>query len=160
MPDWIVHIAVPYIICRLLYFRYPVFNSGNTVIAMVGALLPDIVKIVMIFQFYSIFINDYILVLHTPLASIIIAGIISLFFEDKKLAFAFLTLGVITHYLLDLLLIHIGEGYYLLFPFSWDIFHLNLISPDNYYITGIVLILSFLLFFGGRIITKRSKKAN
>jgi hypothetical protein len=160
VPDWIVHIAVPYIICRILYFRYPVFNSANTVLAMLGALLPDIVKLGMVAQLYSINIDDYLAAFHIPLTSLVLAGLISIFFQKKKLAFLFLTLGVLTHYALDVLLIHVGEGYYLFFPISWEIFHLDLISPDDYYITIVVVCVAVLLYFLGlfsqRSIVKKS----
>ena len=158
VPDWIVHVAVPYIICRLLYFRYPVFNSANTVLAMLGALLPDIVKVGMVAQLYFINIDDYIAAFHIPLTSLVLAGLISIFFKEKKLAFLFFTLGVLTHYALDVLLIHVGEGYYLFFPISWQIFHLDLISPDDYNITIVVMCVAVLLYLLGLLSQRNNVK--
>ncbi|MDP3065286.1 MAG: hypothetical protein Q8N08_00970 [Methanobacteriaceae archaeon] len=159
MPDWIVHIAVAYIICRILYFKYPVFNSANTVLAMLGALLPDIAKIGMVAQFYSIYLDDYLFSFHTPLASLVLAGLLSIFFKEKKLAFLFLGLGIFTHFALDLLLIRVGEGYYLLFPISWQTFHLDLIAPDDYNITLVVLLAALVLYSLGRLSQRRSEKS-
>jgi len=154
MPDWIVHMAVAYSVCRILYYKYPVFNSANTVLAMLGAILPDVVKLDMINHLYS----NYIFAFHTPFTSLILAGLISIFFKKKKLAFLFLSLGVISHFALDLLMIDVGAGIYLFFPNNWQIFHLDLISPDDYNITLIALLLAVSLYLLGILSQRRSNK--
>ncbi len=154
MPDWIVHICVAYLVCRTLYFKYPLFNPANTILAMVGALLPDIIKLQIIFSQFGIDLTDFLPVFHIPLTSFIMAGIISLFFENKKIAFLFLVIGAISHFAMDSLLISIGGGMYLFFPFSWQSFHLDLIPPDDYLITTVILMLTFLVYFLGLWIKK------
>lgn len=156
MPDLLGHIAFAYILCRLLYFKYPTFDSANTVLVMLGSLLPDLAKLGVIFQtFFSIHIfgyniNDYIYGLHTPFSSIFLAGLIAIFFNEKKYAFLFLSLGAFTHYALDLLLIQVGGGYFFLFPISWQIFHLDLLPPDGYLFTLFSVIFAILLYFYGK----------
>jgi len=51
MPDWITHIAVAYILCTLLGFKYKEFNTGNTVLAMVGSVIPDFIKVGIITEY-------------------------------------------------------------------------------------------------------------
>lgn len=157
MPDWIVHICVAYLVCRIIYFKYPLFDSPNTILAMVGALLPDIIKLQIIFSQFGIDLMDFLPVFHIPLTSFIVAGIVSLFFENKKIAFLFLVIGAISHFAMDSLLVSVGEGMYLFFPFSWQTFHLDLISPDDYLITTVILTLTFFVYFLGLWIKKYQK---
>ena len=44
--DWMAHIAFAFILCALLALRWPVFGGRNTVLVMIGAVLPDIFKVV------------------------------------------------------------------------------------------------------------------
>jgi hypothetical protein len=160
MPDLLAHIAVAYIICRILYFKYPAFDSANTVLAMMGSLLPDLAKLGIIFNsFFSIYffeynINDYIYALHTPITSLVLAGVIAIFFQNKKYAFLFLALGAFSHYALDLLLIQVGGGYFFLFPISWQIFHLDLLPPDGYIFTLFSVLFALMLFIYGKNVQK------
>lgn len=154
VPDWIVHICVAYLVCRILYFKYPLFNSANTTLAMVGALLPDIIKLQIIFSQIGIDLTDFLPVFHIPITSFLMAGVISLFFENKKIAFLFLVIGAISHFAMDSLLVDIGEGMYLFFPFSWQSFHMDLIPPDDYWITLFILTLTFLVYLLGLWIQK------
>lgn len=149
MPDWIVHICVAYLVCRTLYIKYPLFDRANTTLAMVGSILPDLIKLQIIFGYFRVDLTDFLPVFHIPLTSFIIAGIISLFFENKKITLLFLVIGAITHFAMDLLLIDIEGGSYLLFPFSWQTFNLDLISPDDYWITLIILTLALMVYFLG-----------
>lgn len=112
MPDWITHIAAAYILCTILGFKYKQFNTSNTVIAMVGALIPDIIKINIILNYLGYNFWNLLTPIHLPIGSFIIAGMISLLFEEKKTVFLFLSLGVVTHYALDVLMV--GSGMYLL----------------------------------------------
>jgi len=154
MPDWIVHIAVAWTICSILSFKYSQFNMGNTVIAMIGSILPDISKFLIILNFLSHGLIDSAAI-HTPLASLTLAGLISLFFLEKKSAFLFLSLGILTHYLLDVLLI--GPGMTLLFPFSWLGFELGIVPADDYNITIIALILTLTVYLLSRWYERNKK---
>ena len=158
MPDWIVHIAVAWTICRLLRFKYPQFNPGNTSLAMIGSILPDITKVSILFNLlFQYCYREYIYALHMPLSSLVLAGFISLFFKEKKTAFLFLSFGILTHYLLDLLLIQTGEGTFQFYPISWLSFHLDLIPPDDYYLTIIALIIALIVYVVSRWYEKNEK---
>lgn len=144
MPDWITHIAAAYILCTLLGFKYKQFNTSNTVIAMVGALIPDIIKINIILEYLGFNLWDFLNPIHLPIGSFIIAGMISLFFEEKKVVFLFLSLGVVTHYALDVLLV--GGGMYLLYPFYWGHWQFELIPNTDFTITIFALILALMVY--------------
>lgn len=148
MPDWMVHIGVVYIICRLLYIKYDIFNYPNTSLVMVGTLIPDIVKLEMITEYFGVNTWDYLLAFHLPLTSLVMAGLFSMFFSSKKIVFGLLTFGLCIHFMLDLLLINIGGGIYLFFPLSWQTFHFDVISPDDYYLSLIVLSIATMIFLG------------
>ena len=87
MPDWIVHICIAYLVCRILYFKYPLFGPQNTILAMIGSLLPDIFKLQIIFSQFGIDLIDFLPFFHIPVASFIVAGIISQFLKIKELLF-------------------------------------------------------------------------
>jgi hypothetical protein len=146
MPDWITHIAVAYIICTLLSFRYPAFNTPNTVLALVGAVIPDFVKMGLIADLLGFGVWDYLWPIHLPVGSFIIAGIISLLFKDKKTAFLFLSLGVVIHFALDLLLYNVSGGIALFFPLYWGAWQMDLFTTENLYVTLMALITAFLVF--------------
>lgn len=150
MPDWISHIAAAYILCTLLGFRYRQFNTANTVLAMIGAVLPDVVKLGLIFEFFGYDLFDRIWAVHLPVGSVIIAGMVSLFFQDKRTAFLFLVLGLTTHFVLDLLLYNVSGGIALLFPFYWGQYQLDLITTDNYYVTLVFLLLALTVYLISR----------
>jgi hypothetical protein len=150
MPDWIVHLAVAWTLCRLLRFKYPQFNSQNTILVMIGAVLPDAVKVGMLFDFLGHDWWDYILALHLPAGSLVLAGLFSLLFKEKKTAFLFLSLGILTHYLLDLLLVQLGDGIYIFYPVSWIGFQLDMVPTDDYNITIVALIIALLVWLVSR----------
>jgi len=155
MPDWVVHIAAAWILCRILRFKYPQFNPGNTALVMVGSVLPDALKISILFDLLDLDWWDYLYVLHLPVGSFILAGIVSLFFQEKKTAFLFLSMGILTHYALDLLLIQLGNGIYLFYPLSWMGFSANLVPNDDYYITIVALVVAFLVYLVSAGIEKK-----
>lgn len=146
MPDWVVHVAVAWSLCRVLRLRYQEFNPGNTVLVMVGSIFPDAIKVSIPIELMGFDLWDYIYVFHLPVGTFLLAGIASLFFQDKKKAFLFLSLGIVTHYLLDLLLIQVGYGMPLFYPLSWMGFTLNLVPNDDYYITIVALILALVVY--------------
>lgn len=146
MPDWLTHVVVAWTLCTLLSFKWKQFDAQNTVIVMVGALIPDLYKIQLPFTYLNIYISSFIMPFHLPIGSLLIAGIVSLFFKDRKMIFLFLTLGVATHYLLDLLLINLAGGMELLYPLSWERFSFNVISPVDYRVTVVALFFAFLVY--------------
>ena len=89
MPDWVVHVLVAWTLCTILGFKYKQFNTPNTVIAMIGSLLPDIFKIIIPLQYLGVYIGNFIYPIHLPIGSLIIASIITLFLKKEKLCFYF-----------------------------------------------------------------------
>ncbi len=160
MPDWMVHVAVAWTLCRILRFKYPQFNPANTVLVMVGSIFPDAIKISILSDLMGYDLWNYIYVFHLPLGTFILAGIASLFFREKKTAFLFLSLGIVTHYALDLLLIQVGYGMYLFYPVSWMGFALNLVPSDDYYITIVALVMALVVYLVSDWIETKHDKNN
>jgi len=84
-----------------------------------------------------------------------VAALASLFFEKKKYVFLFFGLGILTHFAVDLLLIQISGGIYLLYPFSWMPFHLDLVPNDDYYITIVALGVALLVNLFSRWVDRK-----
>ncbi len=157
MPDWIVHVCVAWTLCRILSLKYPQFNTGNTVLAMIGSVFPDALKVSILFELMGFDWWDYIYVLHLPIGSFLLAGIASLLFKEKKTAFLFLSFGILTHYAMDLLLIQLGYGMMLFYPASWMGFTLNLVPSDDYYITIIALVVAGLVYLITKWVKNKQK---
>ncbi|MEN4018377.1 MAG: metal-dependent hydrolase [Methanobacterium sp.] len=147
MPDWITHVLVAWTICTVLSFKSKQFNPANTAICMVGALIPDVYKIVIPLEYLGVYAWNFILPFHMPVGSFIIATIFSLFFKEQKTVLLFLLLGVLTHYMLDLLLTNLSEGIYLLYPFSWSSWQFDVIPVDDLKITVISIALAVVVYF-------------
>jgi hypothetical protein len=125
-----------------------------------GALIPDISKVVLGLRFFGIDASDYFATIHIPTGSIIVAGIFSLLFPEKKKAFLFLGLGISTHYILDSLLEHVSGGIYLLFPFSWWQWQLEFTNSSDYWITLLAVSIAALVYLIGREIDKNEDNEN
>jgi hypothetical protein len=154
MPDWVTHIVVAWTLCRVLSFKFKEFNSANTLIVITGALIPDISKVVLGLRLFGIDASDYFATIHLPTGSIIVAGIVSLLFPEKKKAFLFLGLGLLTHYTLDILLEHVSGGILLLFPFSWWQWQLEFTNSSDYWITLLAVSIAVLVYLIGREVDK------
>jgi hypothetical protein len=159
MPDWITHIAVAWTICRILRFKFDEFNSANTMLVITGALIPDLVKVVLGLKLIGVDAYDYLAAVHLPSGSIVLAGIISLVFPEKKKTFLFLGLGVLTHYSLDLILEHVSGGIYLFFPFNWWQWQLEFTNSSDYMITFLALCIAGLVYLIGKEVDKRSAES-
>ena len=127
---------------------------------MVGALIPDIIKAGLIFDFIGMDIGDFIAPFHTPVGSMISAALFSLLFEfeARKKIFYLLIFGASTHFALDFLLMHVSGGMLLLFPFSWHGWQLGVIQCDNYYVALVALLLACVVYIISNIIYRRKKK--
>ena len=146
-PDWLTHVLVAWTLSRLLQIRFRQFDEKNTVIVMVGALVPDIVKIGLLFDFFRINTWNFLAPFHTPVGALLSSALISLLFQGSSLAFGMLVLGASTHFALDFWLKHVAGGLPLLFPFSWQGYQVGLFQVDNYLPCLVALILaSFVLF--------------
>jgi len=147
MPDWLAHVLFAYVLCSVLGLKYNVFaNKGNTALVMVGALIPDLVKIGLGFDLFGIAVWDFIAPLHTPVGSVLSAGLIALLFSEVFIVFALFIVGFTTHFALDLLLGHVNGGMLLLFPVSWHEYQLGLIHSDNYSVALILTCVAAFMF--------------
>lgn len=155
MPDWITHILVAWTIGTILGFKFKQFNSANIALFIVGSLVPDIIKITMIFDYLGIGLSKFFIPLHTPIGSLIIATIFSFFFKEQKVALFFLIGGMFTHYMLDLLLFDLNGGIYLLYPLSWNQYQLGLITNYDFNITILSIIISFTVYLISNKIHKK-----
>jgi hypothetical protein len=117
---------------------YVCFNSYS--------LIPDLVKIALLFTWLGVNDVSFFEPLHTPIGALIVACTFVLFFPEPKKAILPLIIGVSTHFILDFFLVHTHPTLKLLFPFSWDNWQYSLIRSDDYRMT-IVAILAALLVY-------------
>lgn len=146
MPDWLTHSLIGWITGKTL--------KQDVALVVFGALIPDLVKISLLFTWLGFNHHQFFEPLHTPIGALLVAGIISLFFRDIKTALLALSIGVSTHFILDFLLVHVHGGMKLLYPFSWGEWQWYLIRSDEYLIT-IASILAALLIY---VVYKRYEK--
>lgn len=156
MPDWITHIVVAWTICRVLRFKYDTFNSANTMIVIAGALIPDLAKVMVALKLVGMSADEYFSTIHLPTGSVIIAGMISLLFPNKKQTFLLLGLGVFTHYALDLILEQVSGGIYLFYPLSWWQWQLEFTNSSDYLITLLALAIAGLVYLIGKEVDKHN----
>lgn len=154
MPDWVTHIVVAWTLCRILSFKYNEFDAANTMIVITGALIPDFSKIIMVLKVFGMDLSEYLSVIHIPTGSVIVAGMLSMLFPDKKKTFLFLGLGIATHYSLDMILEHVSGGIYLLFPFSWFQWQFEITNSSDYWLTLLSLCVAGIIYLIGREIDR------
>jgi hypothetical protein len=142
------HVAFVFILCALLAFKWPVFGGRNTVLVMIGALLPDIFKLYLPLQLLSINAQDSLALFHIPVGTALVCGVCALFFEEgtRERVFLLFAFGMVTHYALDVLLVQVARGLVLLYPLSWSNWHLDLVRPDNWLGTTILVAAALLVF--------------
>jgi hypothetical protein len=135
------HIAFAFILCALLALRWPVFGGRNTVLVMIGAVLPDIFKLYLPLQVLGIYAQDSLALFHIPVGTLLVCGVCALLFEEgtRVRVFLLFAFGMVTHYALDVLLIHVSGGLALLWPLSWQTWALQLVRPDNWLGTTILV---------------------
>lgn len=138
MPDWLTHSLIGWITGKT--------TGQDVALLVIGALIPDLVKINILFTWLHIADHRFFEPLHTPTGALLMAGIIALCFPDIKKAFIPLGLGVSTHFILDFFLVHTQPTLKLLFPFSWDGWQISLIRSDDYWVT-IVAVLAALIVY-------------
>jgi hypothetical protein len=142
------HIAFAFILCALLALRWPVFGGRNTVLVMIGAILPDIFKLYLPLQMLGIYAQDSLALFHIPIGTLLVCGVCALLFEDgtRVRVFLLFTFGMATHYALDVLLIKVSGGLMLLYPLSWETWQLQLVRPENWLGTTILVAVAFLVY--------------
>jgi len=122
MPDWFAHTMIGWITGKLL--------KREVGLVVVGSLIPDLVKMNHIALFLGEDLQSFFNPFHTPAGSILVAGILALFFLETKKVFFALVIGIITHFVMDFFLIGATRGIQFLFPFSWEYWRFNEIMVD------------------------------
>lgn len=130
----------------ILRFKFKELDNANIVLVMIGALIPDLFKIVIPLEYLGIYIKYFIYPLHLPVGSLISASLITLLFKEKRIVFLLLIFGIFIHYSLDLLMTYVSGGLTLLFPFSWAEWQLRIISVDDYYLLILAVFVALIVF--------------
>ncbi|MFX0095109.1 MAG: metal-dependent hydrolase [Candidatus Hodarchaeota archaeon] len=136
MPDWITHIIVCWFLYQFLVkLEYITHDRHLEMLMLLGATLPDLNRTFLIGEFLRLFISfpiyDAYFIFHTSVGSILVAGIIVQFFDERKKSFGFILIGLVTHFALDSLLFSIAGGTMLFFPLTTAKIHLNLLYSDD-----------------------------
>jgi hypothetical protein len=150
MPDWFTHTLIGWITGKT--------TRQDVALVVIGALIPDLTKVSLVFTWLGI--NDYQFFepLHTPIGAFLVAGIIAVFFPNIRKAVLPLSIGIITHFILDFFLVHAHGGMKLLFPFSWEEWQIYLIRSDDYWVT-IIAVLAALVVYGMYWYHEKKKKS-
>lgn len=146
--DWMAHVALVFILCSLLALKWPVFGGRNTVLVMIGAVLPDIVKVYVPLQLIGVFAQDPVALFHIPVGTALVCGLCAMLFEGgtRVRVFLLFAFGMVTHYALDVLLTKVAWGLVLLYPLSWQTWQLGLVRPDNWLGTTILVAVAVLVW--------------
>lgn len=146
MPGWVTHVAAAWILGKLLNLKCRWLDNAYIAVLMVGSLIPDLVKIALLFDLLQMNAWPFLKPLHTPFGSLLVAGLASLLFENKTRIFLLLALGLSSHFALDALLMHVSGGIGFLFPFSWSEYQLGLIRSDDYHAALVSLLLAGVVY--------------
>jgi hypothetical protein len=149
MPDWLTHSLIGWITGKT--------TKQDIALVVIGSLIPDLTKISLAFTWLRIYDYQFFEVLHTPLASILIAGIIAVLFQDIRKTFLPLCIGVSTHFILDFFLVHVHGGIKLLFPFSWNGWQIYIIRSDDYMVTVVAVLAALFVYIVYWYYEKRKK---
>ena len=138
MPDWFTHSLVGWITGKT--------TKRDIALIVIGSLIPDLVKINLLFIGLNLNDHQFFEALHTPIGAILVAGILALLFNDARKAFIPLIIGISTHFILDFFLVHVHGGMKLLFPFNWEGWQYSLIRSDDYRMTIVTILAAFLIY--------------
>jgi len=146
--DWMAHVAFVFIVCALLAIRWPVFGGRNTVLVMIGALLPDIFKFSLPLRLFWPNAGDALALFHIPVGTLLVCGLCALLFEEgtRERVLLLFVFGMVTYYALDMLLISVTGGLMLAYPLSWGMWQLDLVRPNNWLGTTVLLIVAILVW--------------
>lgn len=150
MPDWFTHTLVGWIIGKT--------SKMDIALIVAGSLIPDLYKITIAFSLLRIDIHNFLDPLHMPAGAFIIGALFSLFFINSKKAFIFLSIGIMSHFILDFFLIHVSGGMKLLFPFSWDEWQIYIFRSDEYLMTLVAIIAAVIVYLIYRFKGNKMKK--
>jgi hypothetical protein len=124
---------------------------------LIGTILPDVLTR----PFYIVFpsLHWFVMPLHTPVGLVLVCLLISHFLPPPQHRPVFYNLmgGAGLHLLLDICQKQMGDGYHLLFPFSWSSVELSLFWPE----TSLYLLPLWLgigVFYVGRWLFRQKRK--
>lgn len=125
VADLLTHVLVGYVIGMGLSFRYAWLRPAHVTLVMIGAFVPDLVKIELVapdgLVARTLGVPFSWAPLHTLVGSLLVIGLGTLLLAPahRKRAFALLAVGVLSHHVLDaLLLTPSGEAYAVFWPLS------------------------------------------
>jgi hypothetical protein len=149
MPDLLVHVLIPWLCLKLVQLRMGKPSDHVIILAMLGAVLPDLCYVNCLALQFGHNISDVVLPFHTPVGACVLAGLISLLFPAPSRVLKWLGFGVLTHFVLDSLLLHAAGGMVLLFPVAWIWgFQAGIMRSTDWplFLVTIVLSLALVLF--------------
>ena len=155
MPDLITHALGPYFAARYTWKT----DRASMVVFILGTMLPDLVSRPPNYALIRWFplVNDLTGPLHSPFMAVLYCLVVSYLFAEpmRRKAYILLLAGSWVHLALDALQIHVGSGYYMLFPLSrWK--HVQgLIWPEDSLFIVPVLLVCWL----GLLIVQKTRKA-
>ncbi|ELY26013.1 hypothetical protein C500_16467 [Natrialba magadii ATCC 43099] len=125
VADVLTHVLAGYVIGSLLSMRYEWMRPAHVTLVMIGALAPDFVKIELLLPDPAV---SFLLgvpfswaPLHTLVGTLIVALLGSLFVAPKlrRRALALIVVGVVSHHILDIVLVTAtGYSYAVFWPIS------------------------------------------
>jgi len=134
LPDWLTYVLSAWVACELAALVGLRGARRYVGVATVGSVLPDLVKAFYLLKAYGhIDLVAFSVPLATPLGAILVAGLVSSFFDRSELrgVFAYMAAGVAIHIAWDFTLHPYGGGELMLFPFSFGQFSLGWIWSDS-----------------------------
>lgn len=137
MSDWLTHTMISWITGKAIKLEVG--------LVVLGSILPDLVKINLIAVGLGTDLQGFFNPFHTPVGSLLVGGILALFFTGTKKVFLAFSIGITTHFILDFFLIGATRGIQFLFPFSWRYWRFNEIMGD-YRITIIAVLAALTLY--------------
>ncbi len=144
MPDWLIHLAVSYLISKLLKIR-------DISLVLIGTLLPDISRVLAILDFFNLSATAYyalLMPLHSPFILVFLATATSFLFKRPLRSFLLIILGSAIHLILDQLQSAYYTGKLLLYPFSYHPFKsFNVFWADSSVALVLIVISFFILVY-------------
>lgn len=124
MPDLLTHVLSGYFLSRVV-------KVWDVTLLYVGLILPDMLSRPLYLLIPGLF--WYVKPLHSPLVLILVCLLISYLFkrEIRSEAFVLLFSGACLHLALDFMQTNTVIYYYWLFPFSFEVYTLGLIWPED-----------------------------
>ena len=146
MPDLMSHLIIGLILAEI-------FSIKKKSLVVLGAIMPDILsKLDLVFFYLGVRMPLSFAYFHLPIMCFLISILLApLFRYERFKTIIFINVGLISHFVSDLTMKHFVGGMYLLFPFSFKAYILNLIWPEQ---SIYIIIFSFFAYLLVRSIKK------